>query len=632
MAQSIHTGWHQSPAPVPKYLPSKSVAANGVELICGASIPPKPVHWIWLGWIPVGRIVIVAGQTGIGKTTSVLMLAAIGSQGSIGGRYWPGQVMAPKINVVIWSGEDDIEEDLVPCLIASGADMNNIYFVSGRHPNGDRREFDFSEQDIAGLNEKISQVGNVGMVIIDSIVQAVPGNSNGNQAVRRALAPLRKLARDHHCAIVGLTHVNKASKGKNPVDRITGSLAFASTSRGVIIVSKINSVEPNEENRYVMVQAKNQKGKPNGGFEYTIQGVEFGHGVDTIKTAISCINDTPLPGTAEQILEMAEGKTVNVGLSKIDAATEFLSAVLAKGPVHFSVIKEKAQMANISEGTLERAKAKLGVISEKLSGMGRASPFTWSLPGQQIFGRQLDQSFDMQPSCEQSLPSSLFPNPTNWASPFGGVNPWIGDGIPQQQAAYVPPGHSAALAGQAGYFGVADHAGVAGVAGLAGQVGHFGVADHAGVAAPAGLEGQVGLQHITAESELHDQVKADAGQGRTLTELDVCDDISMPDPATDSYQMNSSVAGQSGEPIYAINQQTLQFLVKQCRSQLRERQNSHHHDDDGYFDVDEHIYQIMRQVVGQFHEVGSLSDDEIDRSEKTQIHQLESTYWWKDFN
>jgi hypothetical protein len=217
---------------------AKSRLSDGIEMPCAASIPPKQINWIWYGYLAAGKFHILAGPAGTGKTSVALDMAATISNGGFGGRQWPDKAFAPKGNVIIWSGEDGVEDTIVPRLIAAGADMSRIFILRGTVEHGRSRSFNFAN-DIPALILEIEKIGTVSLVIIDSIVQAVAGDSNKNSDVRHALTPLTELGEHHHCAILGITHLSKGSKKKDPLDRVTGSLAFAATARVVMITAKV---------------------------------------------------------------------------------------------------------------------------------------------------------------------------------------------------------------------------------------------------------------------------------------------------------------------------------------------------------------------------------------------------------
>src|SRR5690606_14018755 len=102
-------------------------------------IVAKPSQWLWRGWLPAGKLTILAGAAGTGKTTLALGLAAALTSIS----KWPdGTIPSQHGNVLIWSSEDSAEDTLVPRLIASGADMKRCHFISGITVDGENLPFD----------------------------------------------------------------------------------------------------------------------------------------------------------------------------------------------------------------------------------------------------------------------------------------------------------------------------------------------------------------------------------------------------------------------------------------------------------------------------------------------------------
>lgn len=98
-----------------------------VVLINAADIEPVAIDWLWQGWLAMGKLHILAGMPGQGKTSLALSIAAIVSSGSC----WPDGSNRRAGNVLIWSGEDDVKDTLLPRLMACGANRSNCYFIHG---------------------------------------------------------------------------------------------------------------------------------------------------------------------------------------------------------------------------------------------------------------------------------------------------------------------------------------------------------------------------------------------------------------------------------------------------------------------------------------------------------------------
>lgn len=220
------------------------IRGSKVTLVCGSEIVPRKLSWCWQGWIARGKMQIIAGPPGSGKTTVALSFTATITQGG----QWPDGTCHPGGgNVVVWSGEDDPEDTLVPRLIAAGADLGHVFLIRGVLDAGQERPFD-PAKDMAGLEEAIRLIGGAELIIVDPIVSAVGGDSHKNGETRRALQPLVDLAAKTHAALLGISHLSKNTGGRDPVERVTGSIAFSAVARLVMIAAKELSrkTEPKE--------------------------------------------------------------------------------------------------------------------------------------------------------------------------------------------------------------------------------------------------------------------------------------------------------------------------------------------------------------------------------------------------
>jgi len=124
-----------------------------------------------------------------------------------GGR-WPDGSRCERGHALIWSGEDDPADTLLPRLIAAGADKSRVHFISGTRTNGELLPFDPST-DMVQLAEKATHIGNVRLIVVDPVVYAVTGDSHNNTDVRRALAAAGRPRIEHWAALVGISHFSK---------------------------------------------------------------------------------------------------------------------------------------------------------------------------------------------------------------------------------------------------------------------------------------------------------------------------------------------------------------------------------------------------------------------------------------
>ena len=243
---------------------SPALYRREVVLTNGADLTPEPVIWLWPYWLARGKLHLLAGAPGQGKTTIAMAMAATVS---IGGR-WPDGSRCEPGNVLIWSGEDDPADTLLPRLIASGADRARCFFVSGTQVAGELLAFN-PATDMQGLERQALAIGGVSLLVVDPVVSAVAGDSHKNAEVRRDLQPIVDLASRLGAAAIGITHLSKGGAGGDPATRVIGSIAFTAVARVVLVAAKVKGEEG--QDRRILARGKSNIGPDNGGFEYHIE-------------------------------------------------------------------------------------------------------------------------------------------------------------------------------------------------------------------------------------------------------------------------------------------------------------------------------------------------------------------------
>ena len=246
---------------------ARPLLKSTVVLTCGADLTPQPVQWLWPDWLAMGKFHLLAGAPGQGKTTIAMGMAATVT---IGGR-WPDGSRGEAGNVLIWSGEDDYTDTLLPRLVAAGADRSRVFFVAGMRAGNAVRPFDPST-DMRILKEAIEQIGNVRLIVIDPVSTAVQGDSHKNTEVRRGLQPLVDLAASINAALLGIAHFSKGGQGSDPAQRVIGSIAFTAVARVVLVAARVKG-EDGADKR-ILARSKSNIGPDNGGFEYQLDQVE----------------------------------------------------------------------------------------------------------------------------------------------------------------------------------------------------------------------------------------------------------------------------------------------------------------------------------------------------------------------
>lgn len=346
--------------------------APEVILIEATKLEPAPVSWLWEGWLAAGKLHILAGPPGTAKSTLGMALAAVLSRGG----DWPDGSRAEMGNVVVWSGEDGIDDTLHPRFLAAGGDATRLSFICGiRDADGKRRSFD-PAIDMPTLQDALME-SQPRLLIIDSIVSAIAGDSHKNAEVRRSLQPIVDLAASLGCAVLGITHLTKGTAGRAPWERVTGSLAFAALARMVFVTARRSDIRDGLAS-CVLVRAKSNIGPDGGGFAYRV----------SLKTPVPDVVATTvewdgyIEGDARTILVQAEGSGDGDD-NGIERGKEFLRMLLKDGPVASKEIRCAAEAAGLSWRTVERAKKALGIEAHKEGGRfgnGQEQRWLWRLP------------------------------------------------------------------------------------------------------------------------------------------------------------------------------------------------------------------------------------------------------------
>lgn len=348
-----------------------AVGLSYVQLEQASLLKIIPIRWLWPGWLARGKMQILAGAPGTGKTTIAMSLAATVSSA---GRFPCGSKAACG-NVLIWTGEDDPADTLAPRLVASGADLSHVFFVRGTVVDSEHRSFD-PGRDMGLLLHEAKRIGNVQLLIVDPVVSAIIGDGHKANDVRRGLQPLVDLALSLDCAVLGITHFSKGSSGRDPLERVMGSQAFGALARVVLVAAKEASSEEDSPPRRFVARAKSNIGPDGGGFDYQLlqSELEMHEGVVAAYVAWQ----GAIQGSARELLGAVEVDEANGdGSTERNDAKLFLTSLLADGPVPARSIKADSVGAGYSWRTIERAKKDAGIEARKL---GLKDGWVWALP------------------------------------------------------------------------------------------------------------------------------------------------------------------------------------------------------------------------------------------------------------
>jgi len=321
------------------------VASEKLGAVSMADVKPESVKWLWHPRIPLGKLTLIDGDPGLGKS---FITAAISSAVSTG-RALPGEQSANPARVLLMSAEDGLADTVRPRLDALGADCSMITALSKR-----------VTLDHAGCVEvhNLLEVEKPKVVIIDPLFAYTGAKVDIHKAneTRDVMTRLSRLAEHHECAILCVRHLTKSGRDKS-IYRGIGSIDLTAACRSVLLVG----ADVNDRSRRAIVQIKNNLAP---------LADPIGYSLDEGRFTWTGVSDL----TADQILASEETAAESF---PIEEAVEFLTVLLSSGPTNQKDVKTAAQKAGISEKTLYRAKKKLNVHSYR-SGFGGDGSWVWS--------------------------------------------------------------------------------------------------------------------------------------------------------------------------------------------------------------------------------------------------------------
>ena len=358
--------------------PSKPVSqqeiprAGSLTTRCLSDIEAKPIRWLWPRRIARGKLTIIAGDPGLGKSQITASIAAVVTTG---GRWPVDRDQCEPADVLFLTAEDDPADTLRPRLEAAGADLSRVHIIDGvirgYTGEGSRRSGTFSlEDDLQALEAKLAELPHVAVLSIDPISAYLGGTDSHNNAdIRGLLAPLSELAARHNVAIIGVSHLSKAA-GAKALMRVNGSLAFVAAARAAYLVT----VDPLEKTRRLFLPMKNNLGPDATGLAFRIEGATVDSPAGSLATSRVAWGSEAIPMTADDAMQTEKTQR---STSAVDEAADWLRETLTEGPKPATEISELAASESISKKTLRRAREKLGIKPVKL---GMNNGWMWSLP------------------------------------------------------------------------------------------------------------------------------------------------------------------------------------------------------------------------------------------------------------
>ena len=314
-----------------------------LNIINMADVEAVAVKWLWKPYIPLGKITIIQGDRGEGKTTLALSIAAALTQGE----NLPNEVetKAP-VNVIYQTAEDGLADTIKPRLEAVNADCTRVLVI-----DESKEELSMTDERI----EKAIQQTCAKLIILDPIQAYIGANVDMHRAneIRPVMSKLDRIAEEYGCAVVLIGHMNKAA-GQKSSYRGLGSIDITAVARSVLIVGKMRD----SPSKRIMTQAKSSLAPVGKSLLFEINE----------NSALEWKGEVDI--TAEQFLENGGAE-----LSKLEIATEFLLETLKDGKVSQKEIAAAASDYDFSARTLNEAKKNLKVLSIKAD-----NKWYWKLP------------------------------------------------------------------------------------------------------------------------------------------------------------------------------------------------------------------------------------------------------------
>ena len=307
-----------------------------------SSVTQRKVEWLWYPYIPYGKITILQGDPGEGKSTFMLNVAALLTNG---GEMPDGTGGGKPQTVIYQCAEDDIADTIKPRLVAAGADCDKIAYIID-----DNNELTFEDSRIEAVLAKTG----ARLLVIDPIQAFLVQDSDMQSAarMRTALGKLADVATRYQCAVVLVGHLNKSYGGKN-LYRGLGSIDIAAIARSVLMISRDSA---DSSIRYMFPVKASLA--PEGcaiGFTFTDGSFKWLGKCDIDVTTLD-----------DSIFSQPD---------KLEQAKTYLMRILKDGDLPSTQIYEMLARLNIKERTANTAKKEVGVQTYR-----KNNTWYWRLP------------------------------------------------------------------------------------------------------------------------------------------------------------------------------------------------------------------------------------------------------------
>jgi hypothetical protein len=320
-----------------------------------SDVEAAAVEWVWPYWVPLGKLTMLDGDPGVGKSTIALDLAA---RVSVGATMPDGSEGRAGVAMVL-SAEDDVADTIRPRLEAAGADLDRVVFVDLER--GLPSIVDEPEDLDAALEEHSPS-----LLVIDPLTTFMGNQTKTNQteSTSQAMYKLKELVAERNCGGLLIRHLNKNSKETNSKYRGTNSISILGAARSGLLVAQ----DPRDPARFILSVTKSNlaPSEMTGSIAYEIESYEGKAGVT------SKINWL---GASEYLADDLLRDGADHRSSPREGTKAWLRRALADGPMPSVGVLEVGRSLGFSESMIKRSKKELGIRSVKAAD----GSWSWSL-------------------------------------------------------------------------------------------------------------------------------------------------------------------------------------------------------------------------------------------------------------
>jgi len=336
---------------------AEQAARNGPVITCLADVEPETVSWLWPARVPFGKLTLLIGDPGLGKSTVTTDMAARLSTKTA----WPDGGAGVDGSTLVLTAEDGLADTWRPRADRQGGDVRRIHVLRAVRIDGTETPFTL-ERDLPALERALGDT-EAALAIVDPLSAYLgPRDSYKDAEIRGLLGPLAALAERLRVAVVGVLHLTKDAQ-RRILHRAQGSIAFVAAARSVLAVGE----DPELPERRLLVAVKNNLAPLAPALAFRIDDHGLGWEAHAVEGAADRLLAIDLPGTRTERRERTD-------------AGAFLQYLLTHGPVASRQVEADAKANGIAQRTLWRAKAELGILTSRGKTLDGKDAWYWTLP------------------------------------------------------------------------------------------------------------------------------------------------------------------------------------------------------------------------------------------------------------